>query len=364
MAMVPSTAITSNVHTFILAGGKGQRLYPLTRDRAKPTVPIGGVHRLIDFTLSNCFNSGLRRISILAHYQFESLRSYLHAQTLWSPSRHHLAESVLCLSPTNEQGYRGTADAVFQNLSVVENGKADLVLILSGDHVYKMDYRDLLRSHMDRGAEVTVAGLEYPTHAASQFGVLQTDSEGYAVDFEEKPRTPKSIFKRSDDSLVSTGVYVFNTRTLVDALSADAEKSTSHDFGKDILPELVRSGRVSVFNFTAMGTRLGSYWRDVGTLESYYRVNMELLANSFFDAYTSAAWPIWSVDKPNRPKPIGTGVGHVVDSVISDKVSLGPGAEVIHSVLSAGVQIENAAVVHHSILMHNVRVGDGVRIVA
>jgi glucose-1-phosphate adenylyltransferase len=339
-----SSAITSRTLTFVLAGGEGQRLHPLTRQRAKPVVPLGGIYRLIDFTLSNCLNSGLRRVHILTQYQSESLHSHVRALNGRIASSHGRDDRLVCC-PNSGKRYRGTADAVFQNLPSILNARPDFVVILCADHVYRMDYRELLRFHVDRGADVTLAAVECPSHAASQFGVLEADSTGRVVGFEEKPNQPKPVSVGSPLSLVNMGVYVFNTRTLWDALSDDAGRNTTHDFGKDIIPSLVRAGKVSVYDFTQMGVRFGSYWRDVGTLDAYYRVNMELLLSSFFDPYTSAGWPL---------------VG--LDAKAAGPVSIAPCSQVIRSVLSPNVRIEDSAKVRSSILLHNVRVGSGARI--
>jgi glucose-1-phosphate adenylyltransferase len=220
---------------------------------------------------------------------------------------------------------------------------------------------------VDHGADVTIAGVKYPSSAASQFGILETDSKGRLVGFEEKPNKPKPICADSSHSLVSMGVYVFNTRALMDVLCDDAEQSTNHDFGKDIIPTLIANRKVSVYDFTEMGIQQGSYWRDVGTVEAYYRVNMELLLSSFFDAYASASWPLYGLDRHidsefvrAESRPASRGV--VVDSMVPETVSIGSGARVIHSVLSPSIQIKNSAEVRDSILLHNVRVGAAARI--
>jgi glucose-1-phosphate adenylyltransferase len=364
LSMVSSNDLISRSLTFILAGGQGQRLYPLTRDRAKPVVPFCGTFRLIDFTLSNCFNSGLHRINILTQHNCESLHSYVRSLTdRHPPGEDRGTESPQCLCPVPGKRYRGTADAVFHNLPIIKNANADFVVVLSGDHVYKMDYRDMLRFHVDSGSDATIAAIEYPRQAASQFGVLQINSAGYATGFEEKPRNPKPMFRKSTQSLISMGVYVFNARVLVDALSDDAQRSTSHDFGRDIIPGFIGNRQVSVYNYTEMGTRLGSYWRDVGTLDTYYNTQMELLLSPFFDAYDSAGWPVRGAGAqyPCGVQAIGTSA-EVVDSLIPEGVSIEPGSRVIHSVLSPGVRIESSATVQNSILLGNVRVGVGAQV--
>src|SRR5579883_2727598 len=207
--MSANAGILSSTATFILAGGQGQRLYPLTHRRAKPVVPFGGIHRLIDFTFSNCFNSGLQGIHILTQYQCESLHSYVQALAPTIRNRGGRGQLLRCICPASGKRYRGTADAVFQNLQLLTDTKPEFVLILSADHVYRMDYQDLLRSHSDLGADVTIAGVECPRAAASQFGVIETDSDGYIVGFEEKPDNPKPSSARPSQSLVNMGVYVF-----------------------------------------------------------------------------------------------------------------------------------------------------------
>jgi glucose-1-phosphate adenylyltransferase len=346
-----------------LAGGQGERLQPLTKNQAKPAVPFAGIHRLIDFTLSNCYNSGFRRINVLTQYMYESLHSYIG----WLSRKNSFVDagdqSLRCLSPVSGKRYRGTADAVFHNLPFLENSDAEFVLILSGDHIYKMDYRNLLRFHAERGADVTIAGVECPKNVASQFGVLETDSTGYAIGFEEKPNRPKTILAKPKNALVSMGVYVFNKRTLIDALSDDAVQSTSHDFGKDILPALVQNARTAVYNFSEAGERMGSYWRDIGTLDAYYHSSMELLLSSFLDPYARADWPMLNVDENlgNRSSEVRYAY-RIVDSIISRGVSVGRDSQVIHSVLSPGAKIESSSTVQNAVLLHNVQVGSEVRI--
>jgi len=364
--MFSANEFTSRTLAFVLAGGRGERLYPLTKHRAKPAVPFGGIYRLIDFTLSNCFNSGLSHINVLTQYQCESLRSHIRALALRIRAGNMRDDVLLCRCAVSGKRYRGTADAVFQNLLILENSGADFVLILSGDHVYKMDYRELLRFHVDHGAGVTLGAVEHPSNNASQFGILETDSTGQLTGFEEKPSKPKPICADSSNSLVSMGVYVFNTRTLINALLDDVQQNTRHDFGKDVIPRLAGSGNAFVYNFTEMGNRLGSYWRDVGTVDTYYRANMELLLTSFFDPCASAGWPLYSLDQfdseSGPAEKRRASEGFVVDSVIPETVSIRSGARVIHSVLSPSIHIESSAEVRNSILLQNVHVGAGARI--
>jgi glucose-1-phosphate adenylyltransferase len=250
---------------------------------------------------------------------------------------------------------------VFQSLSLLREKVTDLVLILSGDHVYRMNYRELIAFHLDRGAEVTIAGIECPVGTASQFGVLAADSAGRVMRFQEKPHTPRPMQTKPHRCLVSMGVYVFGAKTLLDVLHEDAQSDTTHDFGHDIIPRVIRQGVVHVYNFSEWGSRFGSYWRDVGTVEAYYAANMELLVGPFFDPYESAGWPLCNLP-PNRQRYFGESHGPIVDSIISPGVSIGRGSRVIHSVLSPGVQIQDYAEVRNSILLHNVCVGTGARV--
>jgi len=354
---MPTTAGPSRTFTLILAGGKGERLYPLTQDRAKPAIPIGATHRLIDFTLSNCFNSGLKQIHILTQYCHESLHRYLDA--FHRPLRPGTAQEQFSLSlcPPRSQPYCGTADAVFQNLVALEQSKSDLVLILSGDHVYKMDYRDLLDDHIKSGSEMTVAATECPADRASQFGVLEVDSNSKLIGFNEKPACPATIPNRPFHSLVSMGVYVFNTALLLDLLARDSEENTSHDFGRNIIPRMVGNRTSSVYNFADKGKKWGTYWRDVGTVDSFYRSNMDLLPSSVFKPSDGVAWPL--IDS-HRLRPADPDCRQ--DSIVAEGVFIETSAKVRQSVLSNGVQIHGRSRVENSILMANVRVGAGARI--
>ena len=349
-------------HANIRSGWRPRSTSLSAHTRSEPAVPFGGVYFLIDFTLSNCFNSGLRRIYILTQYQCDSLYSYVQTLAPQPPIHCDRDEFLLCLCPAGSKRYRGTADAVFQNLPLLEKTRPEFVVILSGDHVYRMDYRDLLQFHSDSDADVTIAGVECRRNAASEFGVLETDSEEHVVGFEEKPNEPKPIFAKPSKSLVNMGVYVFNTQTLLTVLFDDARKNTTHDFGKDIIPSLVRSNRVSVYNFTEKGTRLGSYWRDVGTVDAYYRAHMELLLSPSLDPYDGADWPLHRLDGHSRHRQTDRSVASALDSVIYGEPSLGRGSRVVHSVLSPGVHLERYANVHNSILLPNVQVGIGARI--
>jgi len=348
--MIATAGFASRTLTFVLAGGRGERLHPLTRDRAKPAVAFAGGCRLIDFTLSNCINSGLRQIHVLTQHCFESIHS--HVRTLRLPG-----VSIRCVPPASGRVYAGTADAVLQNVWTLECSSADFVAILSADHVYRMDYRDLIRHHAQSGADLTIAAVECPTVSASQFGVLEADSAGCVVGFQEKPKEPRALPGKPAKCLTSMGVYVFNRRALIDSLWADARAKTSHDFGNDVIPALVERRGVFVYNFTQANTQLSAYWRDVGTLDGYFRANMELLSSGLLDAYENARWPIHT--QHSRMEQLSD---RAVDSVIPLGVSLGHDSRLTRSVVAPNVRVGPSSVVENSILLDNVKAGAGVRI--
>ena len=350
--------------TFIMAGGKGERLYPLTRDRTKPAVPFGGVYRIIDFTLSNCINSGLRRIHVLTQYKSISLDRHLKAG--WNIFHNELGERIDLIPAQQRYGmhwYRGTADAVYQNIYTIERENPDYVCILAGDHVYKMDYYKMLRYHIDREAEVTVGVLDLPKTDAGQFGVLELDSESRIVGFEEKPQVPKTLPHDPDRVCASMGIYIFNTSTLYDELIPDAQSESSHDFGKDIIPQMLGRRRVHAYPFVDEN-RVGSpYWRDIGTLDAYYEANMDLVSVSpHFNLYDKR-WPIRTYQPQFPPAKMvfadpGSDArrGEALDSLICTGCIVS-GGRVIRSVLSPQVRINSFSSVEDSVLMESVQIG-------
>src|SRR5688572_13540656 len=288
----------------LLAGGKGQRLEPLTRDRAKPAVPFGGIYQIIDFTLSNCLNSMLKKILVLVQYRSRSLNS--HIRDGWSVNFNAaLGEFVETLPPqfsAGEQWYVGTADAVHQNLFAVEEEDPESVLILSGDHIYKMDYRHMLRFHEEHGADLTVGAVEVPVSQSDQFGVLQVDEQSRITGFQEKPKVPTTIPGNPDFFLASMGIYVFRPGVMSRILREDAEDPKSaHDFGKDIIPKLVSSGRVFAFSFIDENRKEAKYWRDVGTLDAYYEANLDLAGVTPLLNLYDHSWPIRTVPVVGPP---------------------------------------------------------------
>jgi glucose-1-phosphate adenylyltransferase len=284
----------NRVLVMLLAGGKGQRLEPLTLHRAKPAVPFGGIYRIIDFTLSNCINSGIRHINVLVQYKSLSLNR--HMREGWSFLTSELGEYVDTIPPQQRVGehwYLGTADAIYQNLYSIEKDNPEFVLILSGDHIYKMDYRHLLDFHAERNADMTVAAVEVPKEQASQFGILEVDDNHRIIGFQEKPASPKTLPHHPSMCFASMGVYVFRNDFMVRVLEEDAaDAQSSHDFGKDILPKLIDRARVFAFGFIDENKKEAKYWRDVGTIDSFWAANMDLISvHPIFNLYDQS-WPI------------------------------------------------------------------------
>jgi glucose-1-phosphate adenylyltransferase len=355
--------IIHNAVAFVLAGGVGVRLHPLTRDRAKPAVPFGGKYRVIDYTLSNCVNSGIRKIFILPQYKSFSLA--LHTRDAWNIFSPELGEFLVHLSPqmrVGEDWYKGTADAVYQNIYHLEQIDEDYVLILSGDHIYKMDYGHFIRYHQRRRADLTISAIEVDLREAHRFGVIQVDETGKVCGFEEKPERPKAIPGKRGKAFVSMGVYIFNRKTLIDILNKDAGMETSHDFGKDIMPYMYPNHRVFVYRFGMTGGKDANYWRDIGTIDAYYQANMDLASVSpVFNLY-DRNWPIRTYEGQYPPaKTVFADedkgrAGKALDSIICSGVIIS-GGRVERSLISPGVRINSYAEVTESILLHNVVIG-------
>jgi glucose-1-phosphate adenylyltransferase len=356
--------IIHNAVAFILAGGVGFRLHPLTRDRAKPAVPFGGKYRVIDFTLSNCVNSGIRKIFVLPQYKSHSLIE--HTRDAWSILNPEMGEFVSHLSPqmrVGEDWYRGTADAVYQNLYHLEQIDADDVVILSGDHIYKMDYSHFIRYHHTKRADLTIAAVETDIREASRFGVIEAMQDERVTGFEEKPKNPRPIPGHPEKAFVSMGIYIFRKDTLIDVLKTDAASDSSHDFGKDIIPLLYSKGKVFVqrFGTTSGGKDIG-YWRDIGTVDAYWQANMDLASVSpMFNLY-DRNWPIRTYQGQYPPAKTvfadeeSGRAGKALDSIICGGVIIS-GGKAIKSVISPNVRINSYAEVSESILFHDVVVG-------
>jgi len=361
-----------NPLTIILAGGQGERLYPLTKERSKPAVPFGGIFRIIDFTLSNCLNSDLRRILVLTQYKSHSLERHLrHAWHIFSPDRGEFLDTVPPQQRMGDRWYQGTADAIYQNLFFLEAERPEHVIILSGDHVYKMDYADMFEAHRKRNADLTVAVVETEVErAAKQFGVLQVDEADRIIGFEEKPERPRPVPGDDAVCLINMGVYIFRTEALVRALVEDARKPTRHDFGRNIIPDMVHSHHVQAFRFVDRNNKRQSYWRDIGTLDSYYEASMDLVqVDPHFNLYDKD-WPIRTYPAFDPPAKLvfagGAGdesskggpprIGMALDSLVSNGVIIS-GGRVERSILSRGVRVRSYARVEDSILFDGVEVG-------
>jgi glucose-1-phosphate adenylyltransferase len=360
-----------DVLTLLLAGGKGDRLQPLTRDRAKPAVPFGGCYRIVDFTLSNCINSGLRRILVLTQYKAASLDR--HINLAWRFLCRELDEFIDILPPQQrigEQWYTGTANAVYQNIYSIEKAHSKYVLILSGDHVYKMDYSELIADHINSGADLTIGCLPVLLEEGHQFGVMQVNDSRRVISFREKPSNPDPMPGDPTRCLASMGIYVFNTRFLFEQLCEDAtQPNSSHDFGKNIIPRVLQTHSVRAYPFRDRDTNQAQYWRDVGTLEAYYAANLDLVGvQPPFNLY-DRSWPIRTYHAPLPPPKFVFAdmndkqprAGIALDSLVSQGCIVS-GGRVERSILSPNVRINSWADVRESILFSNVSIGRHARV--
>ncbi|MDE1921344.1 MAG: glucose-1-phosphate adenylyltransferase [Candidatus Omnitrophica bacterium] len=354
------------VLTFVLAGGKGERLDPLTRDRAKPAVPFGGIYRIVDFALSNCVNSGLRRIFLLTQYKSFSLqRHILEGWNIYSNQLGEFIDVVPAQQRISSDWYRGTADAIYQNLNMVGDYDPSLVLILAGDHVYKMDYRKLIDYHVDKGADMTVACVTMPKSDSIHFGVVEVNKQNMVEGFQEKPEKPRTIPHSPNEIFGSMGIYLFNTETLKKELADDAARTDSgHDFGKNIIPQmLAKKLKVFAYDF-AKENEISPYWRDIGTRDSYYQANMDLCGPKPKFSLDDKSWPLRTSHHrytPLRVYTTGKTPGSVVDSLIAGGCVL-ESARVEHSVVSNNVVIRDGVLIRNSVIMDSVTIGKGAQI--
>ena len=346
----------------ILAGGRGSRLHELTNKVAKPAVSYGGRYRIVDFPLSNCANSGIDIVGVLTQYESILLNSYVAAGRRWGLDAKD--SGVFVLPPrekadTNLDVYRGTADAISQNIDFIDTYSPEYVLILSGDHIYKMNYAKMLAEHKAKGADATIAVIEVPMREASRFGIMNAGEDGRIVEFEEKPEHPKS-------NLASMGIYIFDWKLLRKMLTADLKNpDSSHDFGKDIIPQMLQDGK-NLFAYKFKG-----YWKDVGTIDSLWEANMDLLDKNNELDLDDSTWKIYTEDVTALPQYIGPDAkiknafitqgciieGEVTSSVLFTGVKVGAGAKVIDSVLMPGVEVEEGAVVQRALVADNVKIG-------
>jgi glucose-1-phosphate adenylyltransferase len=352
----------------LLAGGAGERLYPLTRDRAKPAVTFGGIYRIVDITLSNCLNSDLRRVYILTQYKALSLNR--HIREGWNILGREVGEFIEVLPPmkrVGDQWYQGTADAVYQNIYSIGSEQPKYVLILSGDHIYKMDYGKMMRQHQDSGADITLATIQVDPKESYHFGIVDVDKDGRVNGFEEKPKvTALRSPLNPEKAPASMGVYIFNADVLIPVLLKDAENpESSHDFGKDLLPKMVDDYRVYAYDFVDENKKEALYWRDVGTLEAYYEANMDVVSVSpIFNLYDEE-WPIRTHQRQYPPAKFvfaeSGRTGTALDSLVSNGCIVSGGI-VKNSVLSPDVRINSFTEVDKCILFSHVSVGRHCRI--
>lgn len=360
--------LTRDTLALILAGGRGSRLKQLTDWRAKPAVPFGGKFRIIDFPLSNCMNSGIRRVGILTQYKSHSLN--LHIQRGWGFLRGELGEFVELL-PAQQRidetsWYTGTANAVYQNLDILRNHDPRFVLVLAGDHVYKMDYGPMLAYHVEQNADMTVGCIEVPLGEASAFGVMSVGSDNRVTQFLEKPAQPEGMPGAPELALASMGIYVFNTDFLYEQLIKDADnRNSAHDFGKDIIPAVIESYRVMAYPFRDPVTRQRAYWRDVGTVDAFWRANMELIGVTPELNLYDREWPIWTYQEQWPPAKFVFNDegrrGMAVDSMVSGGCIIS-GGTVRRSLLFSNVMVQSHSLIEDSVVLPDVVVGERCRL--
>lgn len=352
----------------VLAGGEGKRLYPLTRDRAKPAVPFGGLYRLIDFALSNLTNSGFRRIVVLTQYKSHSLDRHLARTWLLSPLVGEYVAAVPAQMRRGPRWFQGSADAIYQNLNIIDDERPDYVIILGADHIYRMDPRQMLESHIAKGGGVTVAGIGVPVEQAREFGVIDAEAGGRIRSFLEKPAHPPPMPGNDRAALVSMGNYIFTTDVLRDAVTRDAESpSSKHDMGGNVVPMLVGEGQAWVWNFAehrvpGQTDREQGYWRDVGTVDSYYAASMDLIeVEPVFNLYNDR-WPILTWQFPHPPAKFvhesGDRLGRAYNSLVCNGVIVS-GATVRRSILAPGVRAHSYARIEESVVFDGVDIGRG-----
>jgi glucose-1-phosphate adenylyltransferase len=358
--------LANDTLVMLLAGGQGSRLHELTESRAKPGLEFGGGYRIIDFPLSNCVNSGFKKIGVVTQYKAQSLIRHLISG--WAKFNQNFGE-FLELMPasqqTSEDWYRGTADSLYQNIEFIKSVKPKYVLVLSGDHIYKMDYRDMLEKHVDSGADMTVSCIEVPIkEAAGQFGVMNVDANDRVQSFEEKPIHPQGLVDAPNYALASMGNYIFNTDFLIEHLQQDAlDHQSAHDFGKDIIPKLLRDEKIQAFRFRDLIKHGTPYWKDVGTLDAYWKANMTLLDTQPPITLDDSSWPIWSAPSCLPPVKFVSGgsvhKGNITDSLLATGCVIHP-CTITRSLIFENNKISSDTVIVESILLPNTTVGSDV----
>lgn len=354
--------LTKGTLALVLAGGRGSRLKQLTQWRAKPAVPFGGKFRIIDFPLSNCVNSGIRKVCILTQYKSHSL--FQHVQRGWGFMRGELGEFVELL-PAQQRletsWYKGTADAIYQNIDIIRTHNPEYVLVLAGDHIYKMDYGPMLAAHAKAGADITVGCIEVPLKEASSFGVMAVDEHNRIIEFTEKPARPAPMSGRDDMALASMGIYIYRTEVLINELLRDADDpGSTHDFGGDIIPDVIKRLRVIAFPFRQAPNGSQAYWRDVGTIDAYWRANMELIGISPELNLYDRDWPIWTYQRQAPPaKFIFDDEGRrgmAVDSMVAGGCIVS-GSYVRHSLLFSNVHVHSFSHIEDTVIFPDAEIG-------
>lgn len=354
--------LTRNTLALILAGGRGSRLKHLTKWRSKPAVPFGGKFRIVDFPLSNCINSGIRQVGVLTQYKAHSL--LLHIQRGWGFLRGEFGEFVELL-PAQQRiessWYEGTADAVYQNLDILRSHNPDYVLVLAGDHIYKMDYGTMIAEHVESGADMTVGCLTVDLESAKEFGVMTVDSDDWVVDFHEKPAEPKPVPGKENEALASMGIYVFNRKFLFEQLIKDADTpNSSHDFGKDLIPKVIERYRVMAYRFRDATSGKQAYWRDVGTIDAFWTANLELIGVTPPLNLYDHSWPIWTYQEQLPPAKFvfddDERRGMAVDSMVSGGCVIS-GAKVTNSLLFSNVRVNSYSEVTETVVLPDVNIG-------
>jgi glucose-1-phosphate adenylyltransferase len=358
-----------NIMTMVLAGGKGERLHPLTQYRAKPAVPFGGKYRIIDFTLSNCLNSGLRKIAVVIQYKSHSLDR--HIRLGWNMLNGELGEYIASIPAQQRLGedwYKGTADAVYQNLFLLDNEQPKYLLVLAGDHIYKMNYAEMVDFLIAKKADAVVGAIEFPLAEASRFGVIGVDEECQILRFDEKPKNPMPVPSDPTQAFVSMGIYLFRTDVIRERLTEDATRETTHDFGRNIIPSMIDSHRVFAFKFQDENRKSVKYWRDIGTLDAYWEANMDLVAvDPLFNLYDQD-WSVRTYQGQFPPAKFvfaqdyqGGRMGVALDSIVCGGCIIS-GGRVQNSVLSPNVVVQDHAEVRESVVMENVIIGEHAQI--
>ena len=359
--------LTRSTMAMIMAGGRGSRLQDLTEDRAKPATPFGGKFRIIDFPLSNCVNSGIRQIFVMTQYKAQSLIQHIHRG--WGYLRGEFGEFVQIVPAQQQMGdhwYLGTADCIYQNLNLIEEHAPDHVLILAGDHIYKMDYGPMIAFHTEHKADITVGVIQVPLHEATGFGVMTIDEENRVVEFNEKPVNPQPVPGNPDAAMASMGIYVFNREFLIKTLRKDAvNEDSDHDFGHNIIPESIDNCRVYAYPFHNVKTRAQSYWRDVGTVDAYFRANLELIyVHPELNLYDDE-WPIWTYPEQLPPAKFvlddSGRVGMATNSMVSGGCIVS-GAYVRQSLLFSSVSVDEGSEVIQAVVLPQAKIGRHCRI--